>query len=394
MIIVDTKTPKSKYDFQAILTGNNKKVLQLGDYPLVFSRFLKDNDCNLTVATNDSKSLEFDKKFFDEILTEPIDDLNFFKLHGNKKYDVILLGNIIETVTNHIDFLKKLPNMLETGGYIISSVSNISYIINRIQFLNNEFNFPSNTLHYFNLGSLLFTLTDSSFSLTKLIRIEKPVIFAQETSVKDYAIPVQLSSAILNDPESNTTDYVFSATPTKNIDHEFRKWLMGFPKDIVSERIKEIFHYQYEYVVKVLREREVDYLARISALETVLEENNITIKDENTSSESFKLKNIVDAKDKVIGHHEQALNAKDEIIKHHEGAIIDKEKRIHDIVHAKDKVIGHHEQALKAKDKVIGHHEQALKAKDDLITHYENIINGLDRSTQLKILRKLGLFKV
>jgi hypothetical protein len=382
MIIVDTKTPKSKYDFQAILTGDNKKVLQFGRYPSAFSRFLKDNGCKLTIVTNDHKSLKYDKK-----------------------YDVILLGNSIETITNHIDFLKKLPNMLETGGYIISSVSNISYIINRIQFLNNEFNFPSNTLHYFNLGSLLFTLSDSSFSLTKLIRIEKPVIFAQETSVKDYAISAQLSSAILKDPESNTTDYVFSATPTKNIDHESRKWLMGFTKDIVSERLKEIFDYQEKDVVNVLREREIDYLATIDALETILEENNITMNNKNTSSKSFKLKNIVDAKDEVIKHHEGAIkdkekriydivNAKDEIIMHHEGAIKDKEKRIHDIVNAKDEVIDHHEQALHAKDDVIYHHEQALKAKDDLITHYENIINSLDKSTQLKILRKLGLFKV
>ena len=48
---------------------------------------------------------------------------------------------------------------------------------------------------------------------------------------------------------------------------------------------------------------------------------------------------------------------------------------------------------LAAKDEVIGHHEQALKAKDDLITHYENIINSLDKSAQIKMLRKLGLLK-
>ena len=34
-----------------------------------------------------------------------------------------------------------------------------------------------------------------------------------------------------------------------------------------------------------------------------------------------------------------------------------------------------------------------LNAKDDLITHLENIINSLDESTQIKMLRKLGLLK-
>ena len=50
-------------------------------------------------------------------------------------------------------------------------------------------------------------------------------------------------------------------------------------------------------------------------------------------------------------------------------------------------------KVVDAKDEVIGHHEQALNAKDDLITHLENIINSLDESTQIKMLRKLGLLK-
>ena len=56
-------------------------------------------------------------------------------------------------------------------------------------------------------------------------------------------------------------------------------------------------------------------------------------------------------------------------------------------------MIGHHEQALHAKDEVIKHHEGAIADKDELITHYENILNSLDKSAQIKILRKLGLFK-
>ena len=144
------------------------------------------------------------------------------------------------------------------------------------------------------------------------------------------------------------------------------------------------------------------------------------------------LHKVVDAKDEVIRHHEGAIKDKDEVIRHHEGAIKDKDDFLHKVIDAKDEVITHHEgtikdkddflhkvinakdevighheqaldakddiiyhhkQALDAKDDIIGHHEQALKAKDDLITHYENIINSLDKSAQIKMLRKLGLLK-
>ena len=127
MTLIDIKNPKSEFDFQAILIGNNKNILQLGNYPSNFSNFIKDNDCNVTIVT---------------------DDNDFFASHGNKKFDIILLGNIIERKIDHTTFLKKLSSMLEIDGYIVSSVSNISYISNRIQFLNNEFNFPENVSEF------------------------------------------------------------------------------------------------------------------------------------------------------------------------------------------------------------------------------------------------------
>ena len=156
MTLIDIKNPKSEFDFQAILIGNNKNILQLGNYPSNFSNFIKDNDCNVTIVT---------------------DDNDFFASHGNKKFDIILLGNIIERKIDHTTFLKKLSSMLEIDGYIVSSVSNISYISNRIQFLNNEFNFPENIFNHFNLNSLLLTLLNSSFSLKKLIRIKKNLTY-------------------------------------------------------------------------------------------------------------------------------------------------------------------------------------------------------------------------
>ena len=345
MTLIDIKNPKSEFDFQATLIGSNKNILQLGSYPSDFSNFVKNNDCDVTIVSHDD---------------------DFFESHGNKKFDVILLGNIIESKVDHTDFLKKLPSMLESGGCIVSSVSNISYITNRIQFLNNEFNFPENVFNHFNLNSLLLTLLDSSFSLKKLIRIKKNPDILNDTSVKHYAIPEELTKSILEDPESTTTNYVFSAIPVKSTDYKFKKWAMQFTKDIVSERLKEMTQYQNEHVVKIFRDREIDFLSKISSLESVLKENNVSVSDENMN----KIQTIIDAKDKIISHHENALKEKDDVIFHHENAL--KEK---------DDVLHHHENALKEKDDVLRHHEQAIK-------DYKSTIDEIRNSKTWKILHK------
>ena len=255
-----------------LTAGSKKKILQLGHYSTDFSNYLKDNGCNLTIlntVTNSSK----------------------------EKFDIILIGNIIETIPNNIDFIKKLSDVLEIDGCIISSVSNIAYITNRIQFLNNDFKFSPTILHNFNLNSLILTLFYSSFSLKKLVRLEKETNLF-DPDLKHYSIPQELIDSILAEPESTVTSYVFSAKYSKNIDHQNVKWILDFTKDITCEKLKESFHYINEHVVKVLRDREVHNLARIQVLEKLLKENKISTS--GVSDKVAKLEDIITAKDNAM----------------------------------------------------------------------------------------------
>ena len=255
-----------------LTAGSKKKILQLGHYSTDFSNYLKDNGCNLTIlntVTNSSK----------------------------EKFDIILIGNIIETIPNNIDFIKKLSDVLEIDGCIISSISNIAYITNRIQFLNNDFKFSPTILHNFNLNSLILTLFYSSFSLKKLVRIKKETNLF-DPDLKHYSIPQELIDSILAEPESTVTSYVFSAKYSKNIDHQNVKWILDFTKDITCEKLKESFHYINEHVVKVLRDREVHNLARIQVLEKLLKENKISTS--GVSDKVAKLEDIITAKDNAM----------------------------------------------------------------------------------------------
>ena len=255
-----------------LTAGSKKKILQLGHYSTDFSNYLKDNGCNLTIlntVTNSSK----------------------------EKFDIILIGNIIETIPNNIDFIKKLSDVLEIDGCIISSISNIAYITNRIQFLNNDFKFSPTILHNFNLNSLILTLFYSSFSLKKLVRLEKETNLF-DPDLKHYSIPQELIDSILAEPESTVTSYVFSAKYSKNIDHQNVKWILDFTKDITCEKLKESFHYINEHVVKVLRDREVHNLARIQVLEKLLKENKISTS--GVSDKVAKLEDIITAKDNAM----------------------------------------------------------------------------------------------
>ena len=63
------------------------------------------------------------------------------------------------------------------------------------------------------------TLFYSSFSLKKLVRLEKETNLF-DPDLKHYSIPQELIDSILAEPESTVTSYVFSAKYSKNIDHQ------------------------------------------------------------------------------------------------------------------------------------------------------------------------------
>jgi hypothetical protein len=316
-----------------------KKILILTNNPIKYQN----------ISSKIEFSLEIPKLVFSDIGSSHdylLDKNNLDIITRKQNYDVIVLDQILEFLPDTAIFLKNISEFLSSSGIIVGCIYNFSNIINRIKFIDGEFNeikSHSPNFPFFSLENILFLLSNSNLKITRLDRIEKEITISNQTKLKNYVLPQELIDSIKNDPESQTFFYVFSAIPNSNVNPKTRKLVSEFSKNLVTEKLSEIFNQ-----IKVDHEKKIIYLTQ----------SNHELYD-------------------MIKHLKQGLSDKDAYA---EQIIKDKDNFYNNVIDDinKDKD-AYAEQIIKDKD---AYAEQIIRDKDE-------IINSLEQSFVFKLLRIL-----
>lgn len=148
------------------LTESNKKVLDIGCSSGYLGSKLKLKNCHIVGIDNDRVALKVAKKYYQRVFFL---DLEKDIIRG--RFDVIILGDIIEHLSRPDEFLKKLKRNLNKNGYILISTPNIVNIAARIKIILGKFEyqekglFDKTHLRFFTLKSFKQLVRDSGYSL-------------------------------------------------------------------------------------------------------------------------------------------------------------------------------------------------------------------------------------
>ena len=272
--------------FQILLTGVGKKVLEIHLETNSISKILK--ECNYDVVEIEVKSAlsKQIEKFEEKILIRDLESSNLNEVLSGKKFDVILLNNILPCLKDPVIFLKQLHEFLTQNGHIVFSVPNVTNVINRIKFLNGEFRYEqdglieNNQLRFFTLNSILSMLDASNYSIIQLCKVKENSDLLTRTDIKYYSIPEELVESILRDNESTIFQYVISATPiSDNSLIATKEWLSKFPRTITTERLKEFFQYYKENYSGALLKSLQTKDAHISEMESIIRQRDAHISE-------------------------------------------------------------------------------------------------------------------
>ena len=264
-------------DHVKFLIGENKKILQLGSESSKITTLFQNLNCDVITA-------------------ETIDD--FKKLNSNddlknKNFEVILIKDFLENQHNPELFLKDLKSSITENGLIICIVPNFTHGSVRLNLLNGDFQYTKsgilnkNTIRFFSLNEILILLNKSGFKITNLNRIKKNVMNSDDFSLNSDILPPDLITAILRDPESETYQYIFSASPSNEIKHEV-DWICKYPKNYVlndlSNRLTTI-RKGYEQVqnIKLHNTSLQDHVSSLKLDNASLLDNILKSTNDNTS---------------------------------------------------------------------------------------------------------------
>jgi len=242
----DLLNPTNSHEFQVLLTGKNKKVLELGSASGYISKILKDNGCQVTAIEGNSKYIDELKKITDNVYCIDLDDIILQDILNDQKFDVILLGDVLEHLKNPVDILKQIKSFLNESGYIVCSIPNVAHGSIRLKLLNGIFNYTETGLldkthiRFYTFKTIISLLEETGFLITQLFTVKEKIHIDIDPELNSEFIPQTLINAILKDETSTTFQYVFSASPnssvTQKIDLNFNNQK---PTKILKDHIDE-----------------------------------------------------------------------------------------------------------------------------------------------------------
>ena len=372
---------------QIDIISNQSNVLIVSKNHELFTKKLTEKECIIDIAKTKSDSNN-------ELVFE-------FENIGNKKFQVILLDETIDNVSNPIEFIKKIKEFLMPEGYLLCTAYNLFNSINRLRFLNGDSQIINSVLRnrnleFSSLDSILLTLSESNLSIGKIVRVEKEINIKSRLELNTFSFTEELIKILTSDSESNTFYYVFSIINKVTVDPNIRRWTSKFSKNLVTDAFKEVlvdYKLQFEKHINYLKQTNREqYTSMISinqfnnttSEKDVSDKNNSLEKENKQDNKKFKDELVSDLLEDGSKFLERSLQEKDEFL---QSAINEEREHLENAIKEKD---GYLENAIKEKDEYL---ENAIKEKDEYLENAlkdkDEVIKAMQDSFAFRILSKL-----
>lgn len=115
----------------AQLTGRNKDVLDVGCGSGSVAQRLVANGCRVTGIEKDAESAAKARRFCDDVLQLDLDQIDSLQI--NRRFDVIVCGDVLEHLRDPPRVLLRLLNFLKADGHLVLSVPNVAHVSIRLK---------------------------------------------------------------------------------------------------------------------------------------------------------------------------------------------------------------------------------------------------------------------
>ncbi len=199
------------------LVGKGRKVLELGCGPGHMSRVLKGKmHCEVFGVEMDAEAAAHAMPYCESVTVCNLDECDIEKLFGGKKFDVIVMADVLEHLKNPERTLAQCRGLLGPDGRIVVSIPNVTHkgIISCLlagQFPYRELGLLDAThLRFFTGYSFRRILADCGFLIEKWDTYEVPVEY---TEFKKYyeGLPPGVKDYLSRGPDSDIYQFVLSA---------------------------------------------------------------------------------------------------------------------------------------------------------------------------------------
>lgn len=238
---IDLATENSSHTKILRLVGRDNYVLEIGCATGYMTRYLEEElGCKVFCIEIDPKSANKASPYCEELLVEDIEQLDFDEAFKKKRFDVVIMADVLEHMKNPRSVLGKLRRFLNEAGYIILSIPNGAHGSMGLELLDGKWEYrsegllDSTHLRFFDKDSLTALLDEAGYLISRMDRV---IVHPRDTEMKtpwdSYPRDVTAYLEKVN-PEYKTYQFVVKIYPTSPIG-----WKKGLEDAVESEKEKK-----------------------------------------------------------------------------------------------------------------------------------------------------------
>jgi 2-polyprenyl-3-methyl-5-hydroxy-6-metoxy-1,4-benzoquinol methylase len=203
---------------QLDLIPPGSRVLEIGAGPGHMTRALARRDCIVTAVESNEALAAFARRACERVIVVDVESQDFEGQLGEERFDIVLLGDVLEHLKAPEEFLGRLRCRLTPGGCLVVCLPNVAHGALRLSLLEGRFEYRAEGLldrthlRLFTLSSLLETFRAGGYTVSDLQRI-RCGLFATEIPLEPGRVPADALLLVCRDPEAVTYQFVFRARP-------------------------------------------------------------------------------------------------------------------------------------------------------------------------------------
>lgn len=222
--IVDLTDENSSLTQLILLTGEGKKVLEIGPATGYVTEALCARGCRVTAIEKDAAAAEAASRFCERMIVGDVEDLDLEAAFGDERFDAIMLGDVLEHLVEPEETLRRLRRLVADDGCVVASIPNIAHASVRLMLLDGRFGYTERGLldethlRFFTRDGVESLFRQAGYHIRLWRRTTTPTLddpLGEGLAPKEAELPPYLVRALRDDREATTYQFVVRAHPMR-----------------------------------------------------------------------------------------------------------------------------------------------------------------------------------
>lgn len=216
---IDLSNENNAHTLQILLTGEGKKVLEVGPAAGYITEALRQRGCRVTCVEFDPEAAKVAAEYAERMIVGDIEKLDFEREFAEEQFDVVMYGDVLEHLVDPDAVLRKTREILAPDGYVVASIPNVAHASLRLALLDGDFRYTEiglldrTHLRFFTRDSIAEMFHNTGYQVDDLRRVKMDP-FGVEVGVQEKDFPAYLAQALRADEEAMTYQFVLIARPS------------------------------------------------------------------------------------------------------------------------------------------------------------------------------------